>query len=46
MEDLQAIEKLFNDILKDIRDAESEHASRIAKNNLRIFGKMLANSKM
>lgn len=43
MNKLQAIEKLFNDSLKDYREAESETAKRIAKNNLRLVGKMLAN---
>ena len=43
MKDLELLEKMLKDNFEDLRKADSENAKRIAKNNLRTIGKMLAN---
>lgn len=43
MKDLEMLEKMLNDNFEDLKNAKSETAKRIAKNNLRTLGKTLAN---
>lgn len=43
MKDLEMLEKMLNDNFEDLKTQKSETAKRIAKNNLRILGKKLAN---
>lgn len=43
MKDLELLEKMLKDNFEDLRKAESKTAKRIAKNNLRTIGKILAN---